>query len=476
MLTKRTLYLVMILFLFTIAYVYAEPVTLQQEAVKDKVSPGDTAEFLLKVRNNRDVADNFMVGINELDVYPFSNIIESSELSQEVLKLKPGESITVNLKLKVFDDATPNVNYKTYARVRSLINSDVSDKEELIISVLAPVNLAEIKTTFPDELVAAKNHVFNITLKNKVNKILKDVEISIVSELFQQSFKTDLYYGLPITKEIKYDLDPSTKPGEYKLEVKLFYNKRLRGSLIKEFEVVRNPNVLEKSEVESGFLVDVYRFEKENKGNLIMQENVFLPLGGVARLFTEVNVPAEKIESGYKWNFELKPGENYVIVAKTDYRILFYGTIIIIMFLLGMWYHLHKTVVIKKELYHAKDEKTGTSYVKIILRVKNKGSPLRNVKIVDIVPSILKVTGEYGTLKPSQIQSTFGGNRLIWEVSHLDLGDERILSYKLEAKHDLMVPTTLPPAAVIYKKFNNRLTKVSNKVVFVPKKDKSHRA
>src|SRR3990167_7657819 len=102
------------IFLLSSVYAYAERVEIQQEAINNSVSPGETAEFLLKIRNNKNTADDFKISVNELDVYPFSNLIESVELSKEVLKLTPGESVTVNLKLKVFEDATPNVNYKTF--------------------------------------------------------------------------------------------------------------------------------------------------------------------------------------------------------------------------------------------------------------------------------------------------------------------------------------------------------------------------
>ena len=464
----------MIIFFLSLVYAYGAQVELEHEALKNSVSPGETAEFLLKARNNRNVADSFKIVINQLDVYPFSNIIESAELdnnSSNILKLKPGEVANVNLRLKVFEDATPNVNYKTSIKIISLTNSNVADSEELVVSILAPLNLVEITTTFPDKIVAAREQEFNITLKNKVNKFLKDVEVSIVSELFQESFKTNLYYGLPFVNTIKYDLDPSTAAGKYSISIKAYYNNNLRGVFTKEFEIVRNPNIVEKSETESGFLFTVYRFEKEHKGNLILQEDVFLPLGEFARLFTDVNVPAEKTGDGYKWSFELKPGENYLVVAKTDYRIVFYGAILIIIFVLGMWYHLHKTVLIKKQLFNIKDD-SGMGGIRIVLRVKNKGNPLRNVRVVDIIPGMLKPTGEYGTMKPSQIQSTYGGQRIIWDFSSLDMGDERILSYRLEVRHNINVPTTLPPAAVIYKKLNKRLTKTSNKVVFIPKKEK----
>ncbi|MBS3095641.1 hypothetical protein J4231_03095 [Candidatus Woesearchaeota archaeon] len=49
------------------------------------------------------------------------------------------------------------------------------------------------------------------------------------------------------------------------------------------------------------------------------------------------------------------------------------------------------------------------------------------------------------------------------------MGDERLISYKIESKTAIHATSTLPPAAVIYKKLSKRITKTSNRVVFVPK-------
>ncbi len=468
-LLKKSIFLIALLFILSTSYAYAASIELSHEDVNARVSPSETAVFSITIKNIQNRADEFSISTNALDVYPFSTIIETAELSQRSVKLKPKESATVELKLKIFDDATPNVNYKTPVTVKSLSNPDLMSKEYVIVSILSPTNMIDISTNFPDKMIASNDQEFEITLKNKVNRFLKDVEVSISSEFLQESFVTNISYGTLLTRKIKYDLDPSTKPGTYTLSIKAFYNRNVRGNLLKEFEIVKNPNVLEKNELDSGFLVDVYTFKKENKGNVALEESVFLPLGGVDRYFTRANVkPTEKLDTGLEWSFVLSPGETYLITAKTDYRAVFYGSIIIILFALGLWYHMHKTIIIKKHLYHIKDEKSGLSELKVLLRVKNRGSPLRHVRVVDIVPGLFRATGEYGTLKPV-VQQTYSGTRLVWELPIFDIGDERLISYKLVSKTNLFTTTTLPPAAVIYKKLNKQITKTSNKVVYVPK-------
>src|SRR3989344_4877629 len=335
--------------ILSMGYAYAASVQLSHEDLNARVSPGETAVFSITIKNDRNTADEYSIGINVLDIYPFSTVIENAELSQRSVKLRPKESATVELKIKIFEDAVPNVNYKTYVVVKSLTNPDIMNKEYLVASILSPTNMIDISTNFPSQLIASNDQEFELTLKNKVNRFLKDVEISISSEFLQESFVTNLSYGTTLVKRIKYDLDPSTKSGIYTLSIKAFYNKNVRGSLLREFEIVKNPNVLEKNELESRFLVDVYTFRKENKGNVELQESVFLPLGGIERYFTSANLrPTKKTDAGFGWSFDLKPGETYLITAKTDYRIVFYGSIIIVLFALGLWYHLHKTILIRK--------------------------------------------------------------------------------------------------------------------------------
>src|SRR3989344_5446553 len=335
--------------ILSMGYAYAASVQLSHEDLNARVSPGETAVFSITIKNDRNTADEYSIGINVLDVYPFSPVIENAELSQRSVKLRPKESATVELRLKIFEDAVPNVNYKTYVIVKSLTNQNIMAKEYLVAYILSPTNMIDISANFPSQLIASNDQEFELTLKNKVNRFLKDVEISISSEFLQESFVANISYGTTLVKRIKYDLDPSTKSGIYTLSIKAFYNKNVRGSLLREFEIVKNPNVLEKNGFESGFLVDVYTFKKENKGNVAMEESVFLPLGSIERYFTRANVkPTKKMDAGFEWAFTLSPGETYLITAKKDYRAVFYGYLIIILFALGLWDHLPKTIMIKK--------------------------------------------------------------------------------------------------------------------------------
>lgn len=470
-LIKRVAFFALIIFVLSIAYVSAATqIEVTHEDLKSRVSPGETAEFLFKVKNNMNTEDTFMISVNDLDIYPFGNIIESAEFEPKIVTLKPGESVDVNLKLKILKEAIPNVNYKTFLAVKSSNDPDIWKNEYVIVSVLAPNDLVEILTSMPDKVVASKGQTLEITLTSKVNTILKDVSVSVSSEFFQEGFKQNIYYGVPVVKQINYDLDPSTKPGKYRLSVKVFYNDRMRGELLKEFEIITNRNIMQSDEVESGFLVKRYDYERDNQGNVEMEETVFLPLETIERLFTTSSLkPSKKTDAGYEWTFTIKPGEKRNVDVKTDYRTVFYGTIIIVLFALGLWYYMHKTIVIKKHLYHIKDNQHGLAELKILLKVRNKGNPLKIVKVVDIVPGLMKIVGEYGTLKPAKIESTYSGTRIIWEVHGFEMGDERLISYKLESKTPLHHTVTLPPAAVIYKKLSRAITKTSNKVIYVPK-------
>lgn len=473
---KKVLFLALLIFTLSSIYAYADDLEISHVDTSSRVSPGESAEFLLTVKNTQHITDDFAIALNGLDIYPFSNIIESAEISPNKLTLKPGESAEVKVTLKIFDDAMPAVNYRTYVIVSSLTDQNVRKKEYMVATILLPINLVDISTMFPDKIIAGDDKSFNLTIKSNVNKVLKNIEVSISSELFQQTFKTDLYYGAPITKKIEYDLDSKTKPGKYSLSIKATYNNNIRGSLLKDFEVAKNQNIIEKNEMESGLLVNSYIFEKENKGNVITEESMFLPLGSAERYFMTSNIKyTKKTRQGYEWTFVINPGETYSIRAKTDYRIPFYGLLIIILFSIGTWYYMHKTIVIQKYLYHIKDDPSGVSELKIVLKLKNKGNPIRNVRVVDIVPGLLKPTGEYATLKPANTQNTYSGLRLVWDVPMLDMGDERIIAYKLHSKAHLFTTLTLPPAAVLYKKLSKQITKTSNKVVFIPKNPEKHK-
>ena len=147
----------------------------------------------------------------------------------------------------------------------------------------------------------------------------------------------------------------------------------------------------------------------------------------------------------------------------------------ILLIIIGMfvfYYFKGKTITISKTLFKIKDEKDDVTELKILLHVSNNTDmEVHNIKVIDILPNLIKPTPDFATLKPERIQKGPKGMRMIWNIPKLEIHEERVISYKVHSRLPLVGEVELPAALVQYKTRGHKLVSVkSNKLGFVARK------
>ncbi len=457
-----------VMFFLLLSLVSASSIDIFKVEQNDKAIPGSIATFRLSITNKQSITDTFRILPDEFSAVPFSDSFEYININPSVITLNSGESKEVDVNIKILGEAIPNKNYRTYVTVVSKNNPKLKKQQDLIVNVIYPKEVVKIFTDIGDRIIPGEDFSFNLFLSNSVNKVIKDAEVFITSELFEEKFNTPLYYGAEVKKELAFDLDPGTEPGIYTLDIKVYSNRELQGSYTKEIIIVKNPDIQEKIERSSDVFISRVKVIKKNVGNLIAQDSYRFSVGDFANYFTTYSVPPSEIKGNELiWNFEIMPGQSYEIEIVTDYRGFWLAVFVLVIIVAMVVYILGRKVTIKKTTYKVRETKDGVSELKVLLHVRNKDRALKNITIMDYLPSLIHPAGEFGTLKP-KIQKGRSGIRFVWHLDLLEAGEERVLSYNVKSKLNIVGNLMLPSAVVVYKKKGKKFKVKSKKFMSIP--------
>tara|TARA_Y100000310_G_C20504290_1_gene725620 strand:+ start:19 stop:684 length:666 start_codon:yes stop_codon:yes gene_type:complete len=194
-----------------------------------------------------------------------------------------------------------------------------------------------------------------------------------------------------------------------------------------------------------------------NDGNTINTQEIKYPVSIFSTLFVSGEERVKSIDGQryLVWERTLKPNESTTINFVTNYRVLFYVAVILVIFLIFYYAVKSPISVTKKATTTKSDEEGALSQIKITLEVRNRGTkPLKHVSITDLVPAIANVERmlELGTLKPKDIKHAKSGTRVSWELAELDGHEHRLITYKVKAKLNILGTFSLPRAVVQYSK------------------------
>tara|TARA_Y100000310_G_scaffold186269_1_gene186378 strand:+ start:32391 stop:33758 length:1368 start_codon:yes stop_codon:yes gene_type:complete len=449
--------------LLSLNVVYGAQLEVSDQILTDNVYPGGVAVFEITIRNNRNVGDTFSITPDEFSVAPFSDIIESIEIDKYNVNVNANSVKTFQVRVTMREDIIPDRNYGTFINIVSSFNPSLKVKQDLTIGVVSPDELISISSDITDRIVPGKELSLNVFFKNKLNLILDEVDIVVDSELFNQEDKLKLFPYQDEQRNYNFEISPNTEPGVYSLIITTTQKNKLKGSYIKDFEIISNPNINERTEKDSRFLIQEIKVTKTNNGNLVVKEGVVVELSSFRRLFTNYNVAPTKIGDKIEWSFNLEPGESLEIVALTNYKSLFIFVIVVLVVIGLIWYFHSRKVSIKKTIFKVRETEEG-SELKIMLHVKNRLTDLKDIEVIDILPNLIKPKHEFGTLKPAKIQKGVRGVRIVWNVESLLEGEERVISYVIQSKLEIFGKLALPKAIVRYKRKNRFVEVRSNRL------------
>ncbi len=433
--------------------------------IDNEITTAEQASFKLTITNNAD--ENQVYNIYSLQSGQGWNV-DVSPLKDKSIELSPGKSHTTTVVATPLEKGklSPGI-YTLYTTIQSDLGEIYSKALKIYLSPAEPITyLPTIKVEVdmdekinPTEPVSVK-----IFLENKNALDLTGLAVKIQSEIpeFAKEVTVDL---LPLEKKtVELTIMPSKfqQPKEYVLFFVFEHKSETIKIVEKKIEIV---SLLPKFEVTSSkdeaFLKTIDTLTIINTGNVRNSQLVKYPTSFLASLFSTNTGESisEDEERYFAWEMTLSPNESAILTIVTNYRLLLY-LLIAILICGGFYLYVQSPVSIKKTAVTAKGSENGTlSEIKITLEMSNRSNRnLKDVEVIDLVPEIANVEKslELGTIKPIEIKHTKAGTKVIWSLAELEAHEHRIITYKLKAKLNILGVFSLPRATVEFKKKGSR--------------------
>ncbi len=450
--TKRVFLIIALI--LTIEVASAINLEIQKEPVSDVIiSELDApAIFNFHITNNGD-----------RDVFEIYSLV-SVEITPKVpFELSRGESKEITLKVKASETLRKNPGLFPFIyRIRS--SNSGTQEDRLIINIIP---LKEVIQVTPEN-INPKSEAVEITIENLKTFDFGNVEAEFSSVFFSHSESFTL--GPLEKKSLKIDIDQeklgTLMAGTYILGIDMNI-KNATQSLESTMKFVETSGISSK-EVKEGSFIKRIEIEKINDGNIPAVAEISVEKNLFSRLFTTFSIAPSKTErkglvTSYIWIEELRPGESFKVIAKTNWIIPIILIIAVIIIIILWNRYLKSSLILNKKISQVRT-KGGEFALKVTIKAKAR-KYVEKINIVDKLPPIVKLYKRYGTITPDRIDEK--NRRLEWNIESLNEGEDRILTYIIYSKIGVVGRFELPPARAIYEE-NARIKETqSNRVFFV---------
>lgn len=459
---KRGLIFILVLILFCSV---ATAVNVEIDAVTNHVLKGQNATFLITIDN--DAFESKLFTIKSIDL---NWMLQDSPVVKHLSgKSKDSYEVTfVPLK-----DLEPRI----YG-VSLIITSDSGDRVERFVSI----NLLKNEDVLDVEISSApinprKPATLSFKVNGKYDMAFEELYAKLTTNFFSKEFNFPLGRKGEHIEDFMVNLDPNQKSGAYPVRTLIKYGDYVLVDKDLTVRVGDYTNLKEIINVEEGILTKRETIRKINEGNAVIEETYSRDFSLSERLFTLMNIRPDKITKNgpyytLTWDIIVTPGEETDIILFKNYRdpLIVFVIILLLGFFIYRW--RVKGVIIKKKVMtlHT-NEKDYITSMKVLISVKNRGGrAVKNLKIRERIPGLTKSPKDFGMLKPSSIEHVANGVVLIWEIGRLQVGEERLLTYRVEDRIHTVGSLTLPPASVKYEDKNKMELVYSNNVFVRVKK------
>ncbi|MFH1801857.1 MAG: hypothetical protein ABH864_00225 [archaeon] len=384
----------------------------------------------------------------------------------EYFVLPPGKTtvpITAYMGEKILSERRGllSFEYQIKGRTRDLF------KDKLLVKLVSLDEILDIEY----EPVHPDNTFAKISVSNKENVRIQNLTIIAESVFFRESFVVDLgpYENETFTIMLNKEGTGNLMAGPYLVSAKV-----VTGDEEKEFEGF--VDFLEKegtsvADSTEGIIVRKTTVRKINRGNTQVVANVSLRRDVFSRLFTtHTDEPDGTNRDGffveYVWTRSLSPGEDLTVRSTTNYTFPFIALLVIIAIgvLVRMFYW--RAVLVKKKTTLVRT-KGGEFALRVVLRVRARKT-VNKLQLIDRLPAMTKLYDQFGK-KPDKIDKET--RRLVWNVGHLGRGQERVYSYVIYSKLNVVGRFELPRASALYEMDGEPGESYSNVAFFAAEKD-----
>jgi len=430
-------------------------ILLKVTPVQDVILEGKPAVFDIEITNNKEGGE-------------IKSIITDSNWRKEsnygFYKIDSGRTLKDTIKFYPIGKLAPgkySLNVRTYLTSKPEEYTDTN----FIITVVPYKDLIEAKYEYnPQGLSPNKENIVTLKLRNRQSLNIENLNVKIISEILNQNFNTDLMNNEE--KDFPFTINlGNIKEGDYETNIFILLDNNIAANVTELLKIGIYSDVKESKKEEFSFLTKTLEITKKNNGNNIAKETYTKTFSSFQNLFTKVNPEPSNIEKldgayQYKWDFTLNPGDSYFILIKTSYGKPIIILLIIILLIYLVYRRNYAGLTMTKKVLLLRSKEGNIAGLKILLILKNQGNLLRNVRIEDIIPGVLELPHEYGTLKPNSTKQGVTGSIVNWEILQLLKGEERVIAYKMKSRVTNLGQLTLPKATCRYKDNEGKISVV----------------
>jgi hypothetical protein len=460
---KIFLFLLMITLLLGVVSAESQ-ISVEKLNIENIASPGQEEEFIFTITNLDSRELKLQLAADAYVGLPTS-AFEYVFLEPNIVSMKGHETIDVVVTANLKEQIKTGKRYETFFTISSLNDVEIDETYHFNVLSIKPEDPVSISISEIPGVISPGSELFLIlTLENNMGEDLNEVDLFFTSDIFEEQQTIQLFNDQKRTVEVLLPIDQTAAPEEHTLNVRAYYDDTLVGTKTSVFEVGISTDVQESAQTIDGFLHKTIQVTKSNKGNSIVAESFDYDAPIIQGWFTAYNVePNSKMNGEKQWFFSLTPGEDYNITITIDYRPLIIAIIVIILIGAIAYFLFTKRVSIKKEVFKTKYGVDGLSEFKVLIHIKNNtNKQIKEVTLIDRLPKVIKPSTSFGTLHPTGIEKGEKGTRMMWKIPKLLNGEERIISYYVHPKMNIIGNLDLPKAVAKYKNQSKKIIKLQS--------------
>lgn len=455
---KKSVLIFLIALLFVLPSISAIYITVASKPIVNTIMNNQDKPLIYEfIITNNGVSSNF-------EIYTY----EKFKVEPNEFNLSDGETKTIQIEFYPIGSMKDNLGYITIPYyIKDKLNPNREVYNDKII-----VKLINFKEAFKiiSENVNLNSNSFKIDFYNVEDATYEDMDV-IFSSVFindnKQTITLKPYQKQEVTIPIANDKIKKFVAGTYTLSATITLNEKT--------EVVQTPvKILEKSslsvnEFGKGIIVRRNTVEKLNEGNVPTVAEITITKDIISRFFTTFSLEPSRIDRKgflvyYTWQKELSPDEKLSVSSTTNWTFPLIIIILVIAIMLIFNAYLKQDLVIKKNVGFVKT-KSNEFALKITIRIKARKF-VEKITLYDRLPGMTKLYEKFGECgAPSKVDVEKG--RLQWEIPRMVEGEERIFSYIIYSKLNVVGKFELPSANAIYELLGKLHDAKSNRAFFI---------